>query len=386
MAGEIIFGDPATADLLPWLCLKRVSGIGNHLFKKLLDRFKTPEAVFDAPASELGLVEGITGPLIDRIKGQKISRQDRDEIRSAAEKGYKIVPLTAANYPPLLRQIPDPPPFLYVYGELSPDIRNISMVGSRNATRYGIMTTKRLAEELAGLGITIISGMARGIDAAAHAGAIAAGGKTIAVLGSGLERIYPPQHKKLFAAIAKNGAAVSEFSLTTGPEAHNFPVRNRIISGMSLGVVIVEAAQKSGSLITARLAAEQGREVFAVPGNIRSAKSTGTHGLIKQGAKLVEGVNDIVDELSHVLRLKIGEKPSDKAEMVQQIRNLPPLTDEETKVFDALEAEPIHIDDLGRKVSVDSARLSGILLQLELKGVVMQLPGKRFAIDLTELT
>jgi DNA processing protein len=220
--------------------------------------------------------------------------------------------------------------------------------------------------------------MARGIDTAAHEGALAGGGKTIAVLGSGLERIYPAENAKLFHRISENGAVVSEFALLTEPEGHNFPLRNRIISGMSLGTVVVEATKKSGSLITARLAAEQNREVFAVPGSIQSFKSTGTHTLIKQGAKLVEHVQDIVEELAPILEnhKRTGNTPPDEAD-----ENLASLNVDESQVYKALEPYPIQIDKLARKICMEPGKLSSILLSLELKGMIQQLPGKFFILS-----
>jgi len=252
------------------------------------------------------------------------------------------------------------------------------VVGSRNATGYGITTTKNLCANLTLLDITIVSGMARGIDTAAHEGALAAKGKTIAVLGSGLERVYPAENVKLFHRISENGAVVSEFSLMTEPEAHNFPIRNRIISGMSLGTVVVEATKKSGSLITARLAAEQNREVFAVPGSVQSFKSIGTHTLIKQGAKLVEHAQDIVEELAPFFQ--INARPAINIQD-QAGKKSASLTADEARVYDALEPYPVHIDDLVRKISMEPGKLSSVLLKLELKGMVQQSPGMLFTIS-----
>jgi DNA processing protein len=226
------------------------------------------------------------------------------EIERALRQGCRLVTLTDPDFPLLLREIPDPPPFLYVRGDLAGCPRPIAVVGSRNATAYGVETTHRICKDLAGLGFTVVSGMALGIDAAAHEGALSGQGRTVAVLGSGLDNIYPPQHRRLAERIAGSGAVISEFPLQAGPEAHHFPVRNRIISGMSLGTVVVEATKDSGSLITARLAAEQNREVFAVTGSIQSFKSMGTHTLIKEGATLVENVQDIVAELGHFLMMR----------------------------------------------------------------------------------
>jgi DNA processing protein len=361
----------------PWFDLKSVSGVGNLLAKRLIDHFKSPQNIFRASDEELLQVEGITGRHITAIKSHKMPAKIKAELDLVARKGYRIVTLTDSNYPQLLRQIPDPPPYLYVIGRLDSSPQKLAIVGSRNATGYGLTTTKNLSANLASLGMTIVSGMARGIDTAAHEGALAAKGKTIAVLGSGLERIYPTENKHLFRRISETGAVVSEFPLLTKPEAHNFPIRNRIISGMSLGTVVVEASKNSGSLITARLAAEQNREVFAVPGSIQSFKSVGTHTLIKQGAKLVEHARDIIEELVPMFEYK--EMPENNKQDANRDK-LALLTADEVQVYEALGPYPIHIDDLARKISVASGRLSSILLKLELTGLAQQSPGKFFTI------
>jgi DNA processing protein len=362
-------------NILPWFALKSIPGIGDLLFKRLIDRFNSPELVFKATREDLVEVEGITPRLATSIKQHKIGDSVKKDLDLVMQKRYKIVTLTDTEYPPLLLQISDPPPFLYVFGQLTGSIRNIAVVGSRIATRYGISTTRRLCHDLVKLNMTIASGMAVGIDSAAHEGALMGKGNTIAVLGSGLERVYPEQNRKLFHQIAENGAVISEFPLKTEPDAHNFPRRNRIISGISLGTVVVEATKRSGSLITARLAAEQNRDVFAVPGSIQSFKSTGTHTLIKQGAKLVEHAQDIMEELSHLIKTPVEkDKPADC--ITKKISQLSP---DERVVFDSLGPYPVHIDDIARKLSFEAGRLSSILLQLELRGMAQQSPGKFFS-------
>jgi len=365
-------------NILPWFALKTVPGIGRYLFKRLINHFNSPALVFEASTEELLKIEGISKRLVSAIKHHSISEAVKKEIDLVNQKGYNIVTMSDNDYPPLLLEIPDPPPFLYVCGYLEKSIKNIAIVGSRNATAYGISTTKELSSNLALNGITVVSGMAIGIDTAAHKGALDVKGRTIAVLGSGLERIYPPENKKLFYEIADNGAVVSEFPLMTEPESHNFPVRNRIISGISLGTVVVEATKKSGSLITARLAAEQNREVFAVPGSIHSFKSTGTHTLIKQGAKLVEQTQDIIEELAPLIE-NFAENKSSTQKKAED--NLPAaLSSEELIVCKALGPYPVHIDNLVKTTSMEPGKLAGLLLELELKEIVVQTPGKFFSI------
>jgi len=356
--------------LIPWLGLRSVPGVGNHLFLNLLQQFGEPEKVFSASREALLQVEGVGDRLSSVIRGYKIPKEVHEDLALVEKNGIGIITFSDSDYPNLLRHIHDPPPVLYVYGSVHADSLNIAIVGSRNATSYGLTVTQHLTADLSQREFTIVSGMARGIDSAAHAGTLAAGGKTIAVLGCGLGTIYPAENRKLFHRIAENGAVISEFSYTAPPEAHHFPIRNRIISGLSLGTVIVEATHQSGSLITARLAAEQGREVFAVPGSVTSFKSMGTHSLIKQGAKLVEHADDIVEELN-ITR----EAPRDDTGIPSGIR----LTSAEKKVLDKLSPYPIHIDKLVRELSLSAGDVSSLLLQLELKGLVTQSPGKLFS-------
>jgi DNA processing protein len=364
-------------NLFPWFRLKSTPGVGNLIYKRLIDVFHSPENAIHAPRKDLLQVEGLSDRLVTAIKRHTLPESVKKELEKVQQKAIKILTLTDMDYPALLLEIPDPPPYLYVYGSISATHKNISIVGSRNATQYGLATTQRLGRDLASLGMTIVSGMALGIDTAAHEGALMADGRTIAVLGSGLERIYPKENETLFHRIAESGAVISEFPLNAEPEAHHFPMRNRVISGLSLGTVIVEATLRSGSLITARLAAEQNREVFAVPGSINSFKSTGTHTLIKQGAKLVEQAGDIMQEISHWI-----DYPASGDSNVSDVNTVPkpPLSPLETSVFHALEHYPLHIDDLIRKLGMTSSDLSSTLLRLELKGVVQQDPGKMFYI------
>ena len=362
-------------NLLPWLCLKNVPGIGNHLFKRLIERFGSPQRVFRTTPSELLGVEGISKHLAAAILNYKAPRQIEKELDQVQQKGYALITLADSSYPSLLKEIPDPPPLLYVCGDLSVANRNIAVVGSRNATAYGISVTQRLCADLATFDIGIVSGMALGIDTAAHQGALAAGGKTVAVLGSGFNRIYPTENRDLFKRISETGAVISEFTLDTAPEAHNFPIRNRIISGMSMGTIVVEASRKSGSLITARLAVEQNREVFAVPGSIQSFKSAGSHTLIKQGAKLVENAQDVLEELTGFMQ----EVPKPVESGTVDSTEKAALSPEEAAVYETLSPYPEHIDAIVRKTNIEAGKLLSCLLQLELKGMVQQLPGMLFA-------
>jgi DNA processing protein len=365
--------------VLPWFRLKTVPGIGNLIFKRLLDRFQSPEQIFALPKSELLEVEGVSKRLVGAIQSHRIPDWVYQDIEDCQKKGYRIITQASVEYPQLLLQIPDPPPLLYVAGSIDAGAAHIAVVGSRNATGYGKATAKRLSQGLAGHGITIVSGMARGIDTAAHVGALYSGGRTIAVLGSGLDKIYPRENIDLMHRIRNMGAVISEFALGAGPDAHHFPARNRIISGICLGTVIVEATRRSGSLITARLAAEQNREVFAVPGSIQSFKSTGTHTLIKQGAKLVEHVGDILDELPGHSLDHHGPHSASVTRSKETDDRVTNLAGNARRVYDALSPYPIHLDDLVRSLGMDAGKLSSLLLRLELNGLVKQYPGKLFA-------
>jgi len=368
-------------NIQPWLALKNVTGVGNHLYKRLLDQFQTPEKVFNAIKSELILVAGVSERIAVAIKGYRVPDTIKKEIELAENLQCRIITFLDPEYPPLLHHIPDPPPYIYVKGCLDQTDLSVAVVGSRNASGYGKSMAMRLSRDLASRGLNIVSGMARGIDTAAHMGAISAKGKTIAVLGSGLGVIYPPENRRLHDEIIENGAVISEFPIMEEPNAYNFPARNRIISGMTLGTLVVEATQRSGSLITARLAGEQGREVFAVPGSINSAKSTGAHNLLKQGAKLVAGAEDVIEEFYHFQKMdnKKGKLSDERASTVTQLS--PDLAGEESIIYEVLEPYPVHIDELSRQTGLHVGKLSIILLNLELKGLVSQSPGKYFNIS-----
>lgn len=357
---------------LPWLRLSSANGIGPLRFRRLVSHFGSPDAVLGASRSQLLASPGISDRLADAIchVANAASAPFLDEIRLAETQGVRLLCLGTESYPPLLSEIADPPPVLYIRGNFPTDGAAVSIVGSRNATRYGCESAHRLAGDLSRAGLMVISGMARGIDAAAHEGALAAKGTTIAVLGCGLSRVYPPEHGRLAQEIAANGAIVSEYPMAARPDAAHFPARNRIIAGLSLGTAVIEAADRSGSLITARLAAEQGREVFAMPGSTRSSRSVGTHRLLRQGAKLLETASDILEEFPGFSAPFLGNQ----TDCVEKSLDLT-----ESTVFKALDPYPVHIDDIARRIGMATGPLSAVLLKLEIAGKVVQYPGKYFA-------
>jgi len=363
--------------LQSWLALHLVPGMGPVTCNKLVVHFGSPGKVLSASISDLTAVcrlrqESLTA-LGDEGR-QNLKALANDEIEQAAEKNITIIACDDPLYPSLLKNIHDPPIVLYVLG--NPELLNckgIGIVGSRAATHYGKDIAGHMASSLAKQDYTIISGMALGIDTAAHKGALAAEGRTIAVLGCGLDIIYPPSNHKLYKNIASSGAVVSEYPLGTRPDNFRFPARNRIISGLSLGIVVVEAASRSGSLITASHALEQGREVFAVPGRIDSVKSAGTHILLQQGAKLVHSVNDIVEEFSYAGPL---EKQEDNCHEDTEQESFDQLNQEEIALFKCLEVYPRAIDEIVRESGFTPQKTNELLLFLELKGMVELLPGK----------
>lgn len=296
------------------------------------------------------------------------------EQRERAERvGARLLLLRDDDYPAQLRAVPSPPPFLLVRGEMrEEDALALAIVGSRHATPYGVQAAERLASELAARGVTIVSGFARGIDTAAHRGALAAGGRTIAVLGSGVDIVYPPENRKLVSCVIERGALVSQFPMGAAALAGHFPVRNRTIAGLALGTIVVEAAERSGALITAGYAGELGREVFAVPGPITSETSRGTNGLIQDGATLVQGWEDVVAELSPVWRRCLKEPVTGEAPA-------PAPEGDEARVLGLVGGQPVHIDRVIELSGVASGRVAALLLTLELKGWVRQLPGQRYA-------
>jgi DNA processing protein len=369
-------------DYLPWLKLKSVPGIGNILFKRLIDRFGSPDRVFESSLEELQNISGLSMRVARIIKDHKTPVELFRDLENALNNGCRMIVMTDDEYPDLLHQLPDPPPYLFVKGTI-PDIPAIAVVGSRNASSYGLSNARRLSRELVRCGACVVSGLAIGIDTSAHEGALAGGGPTIAVLGSGHGNIYPLRNRTLAESISKNGAVISEFPFFTAPDARNFPIRNRIISGMSLGTLVVEASLKSGSLITARLAAEQNRDVFAIPGSIQSSRSTGTHSLLRDGAKLVSTVQDIVEEIPALSGRYPQPAPDENGSVnvLERLKNKFNLDFNELSVIKVLDSYPVHIDDILQKLTMDAGLLSGILLKLELSGIVIQSPGKLFSMN-----
>ncbi|MCE5284131.1 MAG: DNA-processing protein DprA [Deltaproteobacteria bacterium] len=369
-----------------WIALRAVEEVGAVGFKTLLAAFPSPRDVFSAPAAMLQAVPGIGPKTAANICSFSDWEMAEQEILRTAKLGASIVTCEDPAYPRNLLNIYDYPPFLYVKGSLVPDEIAVALVGSRLASPYGRYVTETLSRALALQGVTVVSGLARGIDAAAHRGALAGKGRTVAVLGCGLDLTYPPENAQLAEAVAAQGALVTEFPLGTPPNAPNFPSRNRIISGISLGVVVVEAGEKSGSLITARIAGEQGRSVFAVPGAIDSAGSRGTHRLIKEGAKLVENVEDIIEEVLPQAGTPVHrDRTLDRPAAEKRPRNesdppspIPGLGDREKRLLPLIPTEPVGVDQLITTSALTAQEVLNGLLVLELCGLIRQLPGKMF--------
>ena len=354
------------------LRLSSVPRIGTQKVRALIAHFKTSEDVFQASARELIAVPGIDKKLASNILHHTTGEEFADEqLKQLNKLGGKIITIWDKEYPDLLRRIFDSPAILFVLGKFKEtDVRSIALVGTRHPTSYGRSVAEKLTQDLAKHSITIISGLARGIDTVIHSTALKCGTRTIAVIGSGLDVVYPPENKKLMERIAEEGAVVSEFPMGTKPDAPNFPRRNRIISGLSLGTVVVESAEDGGALITATTALDQDREVFAVPGNITEKRSNGPNKLIRDGrAKLIMSAQDIFDELTSQLHLSF-----DKNEIKPHAELIPP----EQSLFHLLSDEPIHIDTLAEQTNMSVSDALVTLLSLEFKGVIRQLPGEMF--------
>lgn len=353
-----------------YIWLKSIPGIGEKRFFGLKDYFGSPEKVWNASKEELQRIPGME-KLADSVFSSQYREKAEEYMNNLNKNGIRLISIEDSEYPGILKNIHAPPQIIYIKGCMNLfNLSAIAIVGARRATSYGTDMARRLARELAFRGITVISGMARGVDTYAHKGTLEAGGKTIAVMGCGIDIAYPPENSKLMEKVCQSGAVISEYGMGVKPFAPNFPARNRIISGLSKGVVVIEAGEKSGSLITADLALEQGREVFAVPGNADSNFSKGTNSLIKQGAKLVTSVEDILEEFEELKNIKIKNKRNE---------DLKGLSEDERKLIESLDAGPVHIDMLSRATGYTAQKINTMLMMLELKGVIKQLPGKFFA-------
>lgn len=387
--------------------LNMIQGVGLKTVQILRDVFGSAAHALQATSDELSKVDRLTPAMQDILRRKPVQYPIERELELIQEYGCQVLTLYDTAYPALLKEIETPPIVIYIRGELTPeDSLSLALVGSRDAKDYGRKASYRLSYQLAQRGLTIVSGLAKGIDTAAHRGALESGGRTLAVMGSGLSFVYPAANTDLAEKITASGALISEFPMETTPKPNNFPRRNRIISGLTLGTVVVEASNRSGALITARLAGEQGREVFAVPGEIFSELSTGTHKLINNGAKLVNTVDDLLNELprhavnqiqsaasaspmpeaetqpspqEQPVEKRAAAQPSIEVEQPSQITPPPDLTPDEKTVFDAIEDPSSHIDTIVRATQLPIGQVSSVLLMLELKGVLQQLPGKQFA-------
>ena len=395
-----------SADTKSLIHLNLIPGIGNHTIRRLLAAFGSAEKSVAATSAELAQIDGLTPDVRQQLIDGRSRAPLAQELELIEQHQCHIVTINDAAYPTLLKQISDPPVLLYIIGEFPlQNAPSIAIVGSRSPTEYGKTTSQQLSYQLAERGITVVSGFARGIDTCVHRGALEGGGRTVAVFGCGLSIIYPETNRTLAAEIIESGALISEFPMTMPPRGSNFPRRNRVISGLTLGTLVVEASERSGSLITARHAADQGREVFAVPGQIFSNVSRGTHSLINQGATLINSVDDLLDALPRDYTKALGgespeptrqtpprmnqdSKRSDKAALLQSTRkgSTPPsqpttnlnLTPDEQTVLSAMDTDSVHIDEITRVTQLPIGKVSSLLVMLELKGIVQQLPGKQF--------
>ena len=337
----------------------------------LLGRFESPEAIWKAPEKELATVPGISS-VVSSIVQQRDEKAIDEELARCTKLGVEVVTILDSYYPSLLRQIEAPPSVLYMKGKKKVETtRTICVVGTRRSSRYGRSVAERLAFDLAAAGLIVVSGLALGIDAAAHKGALDSNGHTVAVLGSGLARIYPPSNRKLGEKVGQTGTLMSEYPLNTGPAKWTFPQRNRILSGMSRGVVVVEAPRRSGALITARLALEQGREVFAVPGNVTSTGSDGTNALIKDGAKLVESADDVISEFPDLNAIVGSRGVTGSSDSVS-------LSGVEKRVYDLVGLEPAHVDDIIARGGLTPSEVAQALFALQLKNLIEEVEGRRY--------
>jgi len=361
-----------------YLALNLIPNVGPVRVRRLLEVFGDPASILRAPADRIRAIEGFGSELATALTKWEDTIDIQVEIRKVREKGLKVLITDDANYPAPLREIHNPPLVLYVWGELTEADRHaVALVGSRNCTHYGRKTAQKFAFQLGHAGYTVISGMARGIDTAAHEGAVASKGRTVAVLGSGIGQLYPPENEALARRIIEGGqgAVVSEFPVDYPPDRQSFPLRNRIVSGWSCGVVVIEAAQRSGALITANMAAEQGRSVYAVPGPIDRPSSQGCNRLIQDGARLVMDGTDIVDDLNLLFPVAMARE----APELFPTGPLVELSETEQKVYDAIgDGEEVSIDDITTGSGLSGSEVSALLMRLEMKRLVKPLPGSRY--------
>lgn len=356
-----------------YIALNMLPGIGCARLRRLLEVFGSPERILLARSAELRAVQGIGREVAEAVVQWEQHVDLNAELQRIADFGAKVIPQDSPDYPPLLREISSPPIVLYVWGDLQPrDLHSIGVVGSRRASHYGLECAKKLSYQLAYAGLTVVSGLARGIDTAAHQGALAAQGRTIAVLGSGLLKLYPAENKLLAEKIAASGAVVTEFSMEVTADTQTFPMRNRIVAGWGSGVLVVEAGFGSGALITATQAIEQGRNVYAVPGQIDRPTAAGSNRLIQQGAKLVASASDILDDLDALFPRTAKEQPAAPASRGGDLKP------EQQLVYDAIGEDETPIDLIISKTNLPSGRVSSTLLLLEMKHLVKQLPGQHF--------
>lgn len=355
-----------------YIALNMIDTLGPVRVRNLVAALGSPEAVLEAPEEELRRAEGIGAEVARGILKQREAVDPTEEEAKARRCGARLITCEDPDYPQPLKQIYDPPLVLYVRGALeSKDRHAIAVVGTRHATHYGLSVADRLSYQLAKTGFTVVSGLARGIDTAAHRAALKGGGRTLAVLGSAIDRIYPEENAGLADEIAEHGAVISEYTMGREPDRTTFPYRNRVVSGLSLGIVVVEAGVKSGAVITATEALEQGRSVFAVPGRVDTPSARGTHMLIKQGARLCEGVDDILQEFELLI-----PEARNRAAAAMPKRPDVPLTPTEQALVRALWKGALDVDSLAREAQVSSVEVSSVLLSLEMKRVIRMLPGR----------
>ncbi|MGA4578981.1 DNA-processing protein DprA [Limisphaera sp. VF-2] len=358
-----------------FIALNMIDHIGPVRARQLLEHFGSAVRVLQASRDELLRVEGIGEETAEAIVRWEQTVDLSGELRRIREFGCRVLIQSDPEYPELLRQIYDPPLVLYVKGQLLPRDKNaVALVGSRLTTHYGLEVARKLAYQLAYVGVTVVSGGARGIDTAAHQGALSAKGRTVAVLGTGINRVTPPENAELFQRIASQGAVITQFPFDRPPDRQSFPIRNRIVAGMTLGTVVVEAGLNSGALITAGFATDYGRQVFAVPGRIDSPQSKGCHDLIKKGAKLCESVEDILSEFEYLFPPSNRPGPETDAMAARALE----LSEAEQKVLAAVGSEERFVDEIIRDSGLPASTVSVALLGLEMKRLVRQLPGKRF--------